>query len=332
MKTGRTLPILTGAILIGMLATQCTIFDRTIVLSPVAESHPTSTPKLLVTLETRTPLATAGAEVVVAPRNTPAPTLPPTPRSYEVESGDTLIQIAVNTQSDLDELLALNPNITPEFLSVGQTILLPDLKAQIEVTGLTSIDLPGIEVERVSVYKKHTGTVWVVGQVRNGGSGAVSDLRVAVNLLARDGSLVETADAWLRPGVVAIGGVAPFGVRFDYPSDDYQRAEVVLVNGEPVIEMGTRYQDLIATGSLASVDEFRISLSGEVENTGASAAEAVTVVAIFYDQQDQVLGYNIASLEGVLESGLSASYHIIAAPPGGIPTSFVLLAEGIRID
>jgi len=249
-----------------------------------------------------------------------------------VESGDTLIQIAVNTQSDLDELLALNPNITPEFLSVGQTILLPDLKAQIEVTGLTSIDLPGIEVERVSVYKKHTGTVWVVGQVRNGGSGAVSDLRVAVNLLARDGSLVETADAWLRPGVVAIGGVAPFGVRFDYPSDDYQRAEVVLVNGEPVIEMGTRYQDLIATGSLASVDEFRISLSGEVENTGASAAEAVTVVAIFYDQQDQVLGYNIASLEGVLESGLSASYHIIAAPPGGIPTSFVLLAEGIRID
>jgi LysM repeat protein len=46
------------------------------------------------------------------------------PKSYTVQSGDTLAQIALRTGISSDRLLILNPDLDPNALQVGQKIKL----------------------------------------------------------------------------------------------------------------------------------------------------------------------------------------------------------------
>jgi LysM repeat protein len=74
---------------------------------------PTSTPQPSATgLPTNTPTAT--------PTFTPIP-----PRAHLVQQDETLISIAALYDTTVDELLRLNPGITPELLQVNQVLLVP---------------------------------------------------------------------------------------------------------------------------------------------------------------------------------------------------------------
>jgi LysM repeat protein len=61
-----------------------------------------------------TPLAAGG---------TPTPDC--TPRVYTVVSGDTLLEIAIRFEVELDEIISANAITDPNFLSVGQQLLIP---------------------------------------------------------------------------------------------------------------------------------------------------------------------------------------------------------------
>ncbi|MFZ5944085.1 MAG: LysM peptidoglycan-binding domain-containing protein [Bacillota bacterium] len=45
---------------------------------------------------------------------------------WRIAEGDTLYQITIETNTTVDELLDLNPNIDPQNLQIGQNICLPD--------------------------------------------------------------------------------------------------------------------------------------------------------------------------------------------------------------
>jgi LysM repeat protein len=60
--------------------------------------------------------------------STPAPTLTPTPippLTYQIQPGDTLSAIAEMFQTSVADILALNPGVEPEALSVGSVLLIP---------------------------------------------------------------------------------------------------------------------------------------------------------------------------------------------------------------
>ena len=79
---------------------------------------PTTVPTIVPTTE-GTPAATA----TPAGSPTPVPTLPPGTTTYTVVTGDTLSIIARRFNLTLDQILALNPNITsPSVIAVGQVI------------------------------------------------------------------------------------------------------------------------------------------------------------------------------------------------------------------
>jgi LysM repeat protein len=73
---------------------------------------------------TRTPTNTP----IPTPTRTPAPTLTPTPLpplTYQVRTGDTLSDIAARFDTTVEDILALNPEVQPEFLSVGYVLRIP---------------------------------------------------------------------------------------------------------------------------------------------------------------------------------------------------------------
>ena len=78
---------------------------------------PTATP-------TRTPTVTP----TPTPTQTPTPTSTPTPippLAYQVREGETLIDIAVEHDTTVEAILALNPDVQPDLLQVGQLLLIP---------------------------------------------------------------------------------------------------------------------------------------------------------------------------------------------------------------
>jgi LysM repeat protein len=75
---------------------------------------------------TTSTVATRPARTTTRPTTT-APARPPAPatKTYEIEEGDTLDQVAFDHDTTVERLLELNPRIDPTALQVGQKIVVP---------------------------------------------------------------------------------------------------------------------------------------------------------------------------------------------------------------
>jgi LysM repeat protein/ribosomal protein L40E len=73
---------------------------------------------------TRTPTVTRRSTPTATPTITPTPT-PLPPRAHQVQDGETLLSIAEEYITTVEDILALNPGIAPELLQVGQVLLIP---------------------------------------------------------------------------------------------------------------------------------------------------------------------------------------------------------------
>lgn len=90
---------------------------RPFVLPPAATPTYTASP-------THTPTPTTTGTPTPTPTVTPTPT-PLPPRAHQVQEGETLLVIAQQYDTTVEEILALNPGIAPELLQVGQVLLIP---------------------------------------------------------------------------------------------------------------------------------------------------------------------------------------------------------------
>lgn len=97
--------------------------------SDVARPIPTNTPAITATA-TPTPPAPAGAVATPSPMATPTavqptPTATPAVRTYTVQPGDTLSDVAARFGTTVEAILALNPGVRPETLQPGTELRLP---------------------------------------------------------------------------------------------------------------------------------------------------------------------------------------------------------------
>jgi len=97
-------------------------------VTPTVPSSPTGTP---------TPTATGTPTITPTATGTPTP-IPP--RAHQVMEGETLAVIAQQYDTTVEEILAMNPGITPELLQVGQVLLIPPA---VPAPGTTATVEPG---------------------------------------------------------------------------------------------------------------------------------------------------------------------------------------------
>lgn len=238
----------------------------------------------LTPYQTQPPSPTPLAAVAAQGTTSPPPAASTTPQTYTIRAGDTLLEIAQRYGVSLDEMLAANPGIIPEALTVGQVIRIPALGSAPEQPAP-----PALTVGEEACYRSGGG-MWCFAPVSNPAAQRVEHVVVQVTLFDAAGRPVTGQEALLPLEGLNAGESLPAAAFFgEVEAFEDVRAQVVAaIAVDQVRLLPLEMRGLLVSigwgGGWAQV-EGRIRLAD-----GAPAASTVRLAAVAYDAAGRVTG------------------------------------------
>lgn len=283
---------------------------------------PTQTPEIGLAFATKAPPTVPVLQTTPTPLPTATATPTPTPIIHTIQSGETLLGIAIQHGTTTEEIQALNPGVDPRLLLVGQQIVLPQPTAVAQTAGGTAVPLD-IDVLQIQAYRAPVGSVWLVGEVQNEGTLPVDNVQLEVGLLTASGELAGTAVGWAAGPIILPNEKAPFAILLnEAPPFEFQT--VSILSGQTAVDLGSRYLDLTVTDwSLDHVGSV-VEIMGTIENVGVDTAVQTTILASFYDGQGNIIGFVEETLPLELAPAQTSPFTIQTAPPGGTAVNATL--------
>lgn len=272
---------------------------------------------------------------VMTPTDTPAPTFTPapspTPILYVIQSGDTLMGIALKFGVTVAALQQTNGIINPQSLQIGQELIIPPPSPDQPGSGNALLPTPTpvlATIQGVGLYETAVGSLWSLGEVVNAGTESLENVQVRISLLDDAGQVLASGEPFTMLDVIPPGGKSPFGLLFTSPPGRYASFRTVIIRAEPSIEPGGRYARLVVTHSQGGTDGLQFRVVGVVRNEDQRPAAGVKVIVTAYDAQGQVTGYRQQAIGEVLAAGEEIEFSISFAPNSGSPVDYAVAAEG----
>ena len=298
----------------------------------VATAMPSATPQIGVAFATRAAPTVAVIQTTPTPLPTPTATPTPTPIVYQIESGDTILGIAIQRGTTVEQILALNPGIVPENLQIGQGVILPPPPTVNPLLAPGTAVPIQVTINKIHAYQTPVGSLWLLGEVTNEGETAVENIQVEIGLLAADGRLLGSVPVWVATAIVPPGGRGPFGVLLNEPPSDFAQPTVAIIGGQAVVELGNRTLDVAVQGDTLATDDNSVSVAGTIVNAGETAVTQIQLTATFYDAQGNVTGFQQQVLVEALGVGEERPFQLQSAPPGGTTVTYTLHAEAQTVS
>jgi LysM repeat protein len=320
-----------------VLATMATIMATCSRAEPAAEEllpsmTPSPTAELGVSFMTRAAPQAVVMETTPTPLPSPTPTPTPTPILYEIEAGDTLLAIAIQRRTTVDEIRTLNPDVRPELLQIGQVIELPP-PATAVAQQLASTPIPlQMRVKQIDAYRTPVGSLWLLGEVVNEADVAAENVQVEVWLTAADGTPLTAVMGWVAASVIPAGATAPFAILVNEPPAGFDYPVVAVVAGQSVVDLGNRSLAVDVVEQQGQFDEGAVIIEGRLQNNAETPVKQIAIIATLYDAQGRVSGLQQTDVAGPLAPGETAVFQLSAAPPGGEVVDFALLAQAVIRD
>ncbi|MFO7540790.1 MAG: FxLYD domain-containing protein [Chloroflexota bacterium] len=290
---------------------------------------PSPTAELGVSFMTRAAPQAMVVQTTPTPLPSPTPTPLPTPILYEIEAGDTLLGIAIQQRTTVDEIRTRNPDVRPELLQIGQIIELPP-PATAVAQQLASTPIPlQVRVEQIDAYLTPIGSLWLLGEVVNEGEAAAENVQVEVWLTAADGTPLTAVTGWVAAAVIPAGATAPFAIMVNEPPAAFDYPVVAVVGGQSVVDLGTRSLSVAVIEQQGQYGERGVIIQGRIQNNHEAPVAQIALIATLYDAQGRVSGLQQVAVADSLAPGETAVFHLSAAPPGGEVVDFVLLTQAV---
>lgn len=220
---------------------------------------------------------------------TPLPS--PTPFIYEIQPGDTMSGIAEKFGVSLDELLALNPDVSPNSMPIGAKLTVPMQRTSLS-SALTLTPVP-VPIEQITCHPTADSGAWCFVLVHNEFEETIENLSAQVTLLGVDGQTISTALALSPLNILPSGASLPLAVFFSptLPPEIHPQAQ--LLTGIRLLPEDARYLPASVYNTLVQVD--RSGRSAQVSGIvrlpeNSPAASLVWVAAVAYDQAGQIVG------------------------------------------
>lgn len=285
--------------------------------APQAASQTPTPPGTLLPYFTRTPSATPGQPDGLAVEfETPLPS--PTPFVYEVQAGDTMGSIALQFRVTVDQLVAANPDVSPNSMSIGTVLRIPSDPDN--PTGApTSTPVPA-PVKQIECYPTADQGMWCFVLVHNDTSNVLENLSAQVTLVDVDDKTLASALAISPLNILPVDASLPLMIYFRpvIPADARPQAQVLSgIHLEPDDE---RYLPATLHNTLALVDSSGRSalVSGTVRlPEDIPLAKLVWVAAVAYDDSGRVVGVRRWESTAGLAPGGSLQFSFEVSSLGG---------------
>ena len=267
-----------------------------------------SAPIALTPFLTTTPSPTLAQAPEVIFGDTPLPT--PTPFTYTVKAGDTMGAIAQQFGIPLAALMAANPNVSPNAMSVGQTLLIP-ADADNPSGAPTPTPAP-FAITQVNCHPTADGGLWCFALAHNDSDSALDNLSARITLLGADGKAV-TAQVAIPPlNVLPPHASLPLTAFFPPPLAADLSPRVQTLTSIAITADDARY--LAATLQNTSVDiasnARNARLRGQVLlASNAKPAKTIWVAAVAYDSAGRVTGFRRWEWLGELAGGANLPFE-----------------------
>ena len=257
-------------------------------------------------------------EGVVA-AETPLPT--PTPFAYTIQQGDTISSIALRFGVSMDELIAANPEISPNAMSVGHVIHIPSSPEN--VSGEPTPTPALFTIEQIECYPTADNGIWCFVLAYNDSPDLMENVSAQVTLVNSEGAVLASQPALLPLNILPPNTALPLTVFFppDVPAD--ARPQVQVLTAIRLLPGDQRYLPASVNNTLVRVnaDGRSARVTGQVLLPAeASPASQVWVSGTAYDENGRVIGMRRWEWDG----GLS--------PGGTLPFEFLLSSLGGRIE
>lgn len=298
--------------------------------APVLPAAATAQTGELTPFPSRTPTFTPSPTSADTPTPLPSPTA--TPITYTVKKGDDLFGIAFRFKVSLQDLLAANPNVQPNLMSIGTVLIIPS-SAQVTPT-VPAEDLSptpvGLQLGQPNCLPEASGGTWCFLSVSNPQSFAVENVTAVLHALDSAGNPLPDRTAYPPLNLLAPGGTMPL-MAF-YPAQDAQpaQASAELASAVPVPAEPARYLGLaklepqaeIAANGLAAA----VKISLRLADPNARAGQ-VWLLAVGYDAQGRIVAVRRWESAAPLEPGGSLEAALTLYTAGDAITRVDVLAE-----
>ena len=285
------------------------------VSSSALTSYLTSTPS---------PTLALAPEVIFA--DTPLAT--PTPFTYIVKAGDTMSAIAEQFRIPLDALMAANPSVSPNAMSVGQKLLIPaDLD---NPTGEPTATPAPFSITQVQCYPTADGGMWCFALARNDSGSALDNLSARISLLSSDGKLVTAQTAITPLNRIPPRSSMPLTVFFPAPLPADVIPRVQTLSAFALAENDPRYipVTLIGLTTVIAEDRGTAHVSGQATLSATEKpAKTVWVAAVAYDSSGRVTGFRRWEWSGQLAAFGSLPFDFTVSSFGSDMTRVEVFAE-----
>ncbi len=316
--------------LIAMMAL-LTACGEVVTPEPTSETPSVATPAVGST-PTHRPTATAP---IMPPADTATPTLAPTPVIHVVQQGETLQGIAFDYGVGLGALQAANDINSPQFLQVGQELIIP-VKREETQDASPGLLLPtptplAFQRQGVAFYETPVGGLWGLGEVVNTTESPLTNVQLHVALFDPSGELLIEADTFTAVDLIPPGAQSPFGILFTDPPQDWARSEVTIIRGQEAGALGASYLPMTVTDLEERPSGSQFQVKGVTQNDSQDqAARRANVVVTTYDAQGTVTGFREQSLDldGELAPGDSVPFEMVFTFYGDSPADFNVIAQG----
>jgi LysM repeat protein len=299
------------------------ILSFSLLLAACAPQTVSQTPRPiepLVPYATRTSSATPEQpEGLVVSFETPLPS--PTPFVYEVQAGDTFGSISLRFGVSLDLLIAANPDVSPNSMSVGTQLRIPSDPDN--PTGApTSTPVPA-PVKQVECFPTTDQGMWCFVLVHNDTVAVIENVSAQVSLVDADGQTLVSALALPPLNILPVDSSMPLIVFFPPIVPVDARPQTQLLTGIQLGPGDERYLPVSLHNTLSQVDRSgrNALVSGTLRLPEDTAAAGLAwVAAVAYDESGRIVGVRRwESTAGIV-------------PGGSLPFSFEVSSLGGEIE
>lgn len=221
---------------------------------------------------------------------TPLPTPTPTPITYQVVKGDTLLGIALRNGVSLEDLMAANPQVDPNFLSIGAKLVIPAGESAPQAPP-SPTPLP-VRLGTPACYRAADGGLWCFTLARNDRSGSLENLAARLTLYSAEGEFLAEEVAIAPLNLLPAGREAPLTAFFpSFPAGPFTPVVELLA----AMEAGgaARYLKTSLQVERSEIEPggLQATVSGTVTLARASSpATLLWLVAVAYDGEGKVAG------------------------------------------